>query len=483
MNVWVRDKRTPFVQTWRPFERWRWQIESLRNVGENGKIFLSLEVVIPNEDSLPFLVGSVAHIDYSVVLHDMITGIMPFLPAGGKGEDLPSVIFSSIGEGFERYLCFTYARYISETPGFIRVATYKELTKAGKRALGPSDIHLFHPKQYERGDLPFIPFDEDLPLSWVLGVDLLTATEVWGPAQIIVMGYSNRNEPLVGFSSSAGLSAAPSPEEAIIHGFQEFVERDANNIHWVTNIPPYSIPLTKEEIEKLTKTPLPELPGMRIDVFLWTEYAPEISVVTVHVIREDMKSYSYWPGIGVSFDFATALKKALSESAQGQLFIPYMHRIKEFYGKHSTYYYVEEDEDPSRIDNLFKTIVYYGYEKNLKRIYKEFFDLAPRLSLEEVEKQGFQIYPRKLSRTAQIELLKQISEKHGWHPAIFDLTPPEIRNSGALIRVLIPELTPYYTISLPVFGHPRYRHAPSILRGEERLLDLEDLRFDPLPYP
>ncbi|HID90172.1 MAG TPA: hypothetical protein EYP52_10775 [Anaerolineae bacterium] len=483
MNVWVKDKRTPFVQEWRPFDQWRWQKETFRNLGENGKVFVSLDVVIPNKDSLPFLVGSVAHLDYSTVLRGMSTGVMPFLPAGGKGVDVPATVFSSVGEGFERYLCFIYAQYIRHVPGLIRVATYRELREAGERALGPEELYLFHPRQYAQENFPFVPLQEDTLLSWIRGTDLLTGDVVWAPAQIIVMGYAAHGEPPVGFSSSAGLSAGSSIEEAIVHGFQEFVERDANNIHWVTRIPPLRVRLSRQDVERLTCISLPNLPTMRVDVFLWSEFVPEIAVVTAHVIREDMEWYAYWPGIGVAFDFATALRKALSESAQGQLFIPYMHKVKQAFGKHPTYYYVEEDEDPSRIDNLFKTIVYYGYRKNLERMYREYFDLSPEITLKGLEKRGFQLFPQRLSLTSQVKRVKEIAHKHGWHPVVFDLTPPEVQGSAALVRVVIPELTPYYTISLPAFGHPRYQNAPAILRGEERRLDLEDFCFEPMPFP
>lgn len=483
MDVWIKDKRTPFVRTWRPYNQWRWQKETFRNVGENGKPFVALDVVLPCKDSLPFFVGSVAHIDYSTVLHEMSTGVMPFLPAGGKGSNLPAAVFSSVGEGFERYLCFIYAQYIRDVPGLIRIATYKELVESGERALGPEDLYLFHPKQYAQENFPFVPLQEDLVLSWIRGTDLLTGETVWGPAQIMVMGYGAYDEPPVGFSSSAGLSAGSSVAEAMVHGFQEYVERDANNIHWVSRIPPYRVSLNQEEIEALIQMPLPRLPAQRIDVFLWSEFVPEIAVVTTHVIREDMDSYAYWPGIGVAFDFATALQKALSESAQGQLFLPYMHKVKQAYGRHPTYYYVEEDEDPSHIDNLFKTIVYYGYRKNLERMYREYFDQAPRTSVEELKERGFRIFPRSMSLSEEVEYIKDIARTHNWHPVAFDLTPPEIRNTAALVRVVIPELTPYYTVSLPVFGHPRYLEAPVILRGENRRLQFEDLSLAPMPFP
>jgi len=418
MDVWIKDKRTPFVRTWRPCNQWRWQMETFRNVGENGKPFVALDVVLPCKDSLPFFVSSVAHIDYSTVLHGMSTGVMPFLPAGGKGVDLPAAVFSSVGEGFERYLCFIYAQYIREVPGLIRMATYKELVEAGERALGPEDLHLFHPQQYAQENFPFVPLQDDLVLSWIRGTDLLTGETVWGPAQIMVMGYAAYGEIPVGFSSSAGLSAGS-----------------------------------------------------------------EIAVVTAHVIREDMESYAYWPGIGVAFDLATALQKALSESAQGQLFLPYMHKVKQAYGKHPTYYYVEEDEDPRHIDNLFKTIVYYGYRKNLECMYREYFDHAPEISLVELEERGFRILPRSMTLSEQVEYIKDIARAHGWHPIVFDLTPPEIKGSASLARVVIPELTPYYTVSLPVFGHPRYLEAPLVLRGENRYLHFEDLNFAPMPFP
>ncbi len=217
-------------------------------------------------------------------------------------------------------------RLLREPIGLWAQGTAEALERAGQRVLGPTDLPLFHERQYQSPDFPFVPFERTQRLTWIRGYDFLTGESVWGPAQVIVMGFLPVDEPRIGYASSAGLAAGSTWEDAFVHGYLEFIERDANNLFWVCQIPPLRLNLTLTDAFRLLRLPQPDLPSsMRFEVFIWPAGVRGVCVVTIHLIHEGFYLYRYFPGVGVGFDLITALRGALGESAQALLFITVMY--------------------------------------------------------------------------------------------------------------------------------------------------------------
>lgn len=460
-----------------------WAEEVLDNVGKYGEVILAVSINIPTSLDLPWYVGGALHSESAILLKlPTFGGSLPFTPTGGKGVSIESSFHSTIGETFERFLALLFGRTLNEQE--LIYASYKELEEKKIPALGPDKLYFFHHEQYSAPDFLFVPFTSDLKLTWMRGKYLLTNEEVWAPAQLVAFGFRRRKEemPIV-YPSSAGLCASFNVKGALLHGFLEYIERDANNLRWVSKIPPFRINLSLEQALNILNYDLPYYnKHIKFDVFLWPTDISGVCVISTHLVSDSLKEFKYWPGIGVGLDFVSALKGALGESAQAQLFIPVMHSMKQAFGKHPTFYYVKESEDPRNVDNLFKTVFYYGYRKNLQQIYSDFFDKAEVIQLDDLGRFGIP-FSLKGDLDTKIELIKKIAIKHRLNPVMFMVGPREISQSVTIMRVVIPELTPYYTIRFPLFGHPRYYNAPMLLGVGDRTLTYRELNRNPLPYP
>lgn len=460
-----------------------WIEEAMHHLGLGGKLFPFLSLTSSNFGELGWFTGGVTHSELGFLRQGFTTRSLPFIPTGGKGIGLREAFFSSLGESFERILPIISSSRISE--GDKLFGSYAELVSKKRRLLGPDVFPLFHEQQYQARDFPYTRFTPDLPLTWLRGRHVLTEGEVWAPAQIVTLGFQPTEvaEPHIAYGSSGGLCVASNIADAVIHGCLEYIERDANNIRWVARVPPVRVRVGLDEALRLVeKDNHLANPWLQFDVFLWPSDIRGVCVLTTHLINHSLSWYKYWPGIGVGLDFVTALRGALGEIAQAQLFISFMRRMKSSFGRHPTFYYVHEGEPLQKVDNLFKTVVFYGYPRNLERIYHDFFDQAQVISLQEIEQFGIPLRSSE-DKVLQLDRLCKIAARHHMNPIVFQLTPPEVASRITLVKVIIPELTCYYTSRFPLFGHSRYAHAPQILGAGSQNLTYEQLNFEPLPYP
>ncbi len=455
--------------------------EVLLNVGLSAKLFPRVQINVPHPGEIPWSAGGVAHLDIAHYLPGVHTGPIPFIPTGGKGASPWAAFMSSVGEAMERVLTLLHG--VRARGQDLWTGSYRELAQAGAKALGPDQLHLFHSEQYASPGFPFSPFTADQRLTWIRGWDLLSGEEVWAPAQLVAFGFSRSDEPRLGYASSGGLATGPTKAHTLLHGCLEYAERDANNIRWVARIPPLKVRLSLAQALTLCgHTRVSYSPRLRFDLFFWPIEIRGVCVLTVHLIHEGFRYYTYFPGIGVGLDFVSALRHAFGECAQAQLFISLMHDMYRRFGHHAAFYFVEEDEEPQNVDNLFKTVFYYGYPKNLSRIYEEFFDHAPEIEMGDLTAHGIEIRLGESDPQVLLKITLQRMAEAGLHPVAFSLTPPEVAHSLCITKVIVPELTPYYSARYPLLGHPRYAMAPEILESP-RKLTLEGMNKTPLPYP
>jgi len=459
-------------------------IETLCEWGRYGNIARSLDVFNCTLLDIHGFTSSLRQCDLRFLFGGLVSKL-PFIPAAGKGFDYTKAMLSGIGEYFERVIPILSRTYIMER---IYFATSADLRKYGKNVLGPDKLYLFHERQYADPRFPFVPFRENLKIGWVEARHLNSGENVFVPAQLIFGYFRMEREPPICYPTTDGLSAASTREEAILHGLLEFIERDANNIRWVAKIPPLKLKLDWEELLSLVGLPVEKsklrilMENYRLDTYLWPTELEGIPTITIHVINKRATWYKYYPGMGSDCTIIDALRKALAEVIQAMMFISYMELVRKAFGRHSTFYYVTEDEDPNNIDNLFKTVVYYGYEKNLRQIYEEYFSKAHLITL----KDATNIYGYSLeelnSVSKKLDICLKVLREHNIDPIVIDLTPPYVTNVR-IVKVFICELTQYYISRYPYFGHPRFYYAPRILNKSDRLLTFDELNKMPLPYP
>ncbi|MEM1572152.1 MAG: YcaO-like family protein [Pyrobaculum sp.] len=420
------------------------EIWLFENVGRVGHLFAPSYISVARFSDFPIHNAKVSDLDLGVAYRSPYFDFK-FIPHAGKGLTPLKAVKSALGEALERTLPLIH----SFKP---LLGKYSEL---GEPALGPGDIPLFAPQQR----VPFKPFTEKSYIGWVR---LEGGERPLVPAQIVVFGYRPvKGEELIGYSSSGGLSTGVGLE-AIYRGALEFVERDAVNLGWHSDIPPYKVKLTLEEALRLVGA-RPKPLDYKLHVFLWRTDVRGVYVVTAHLLAK-RSVYAYMPGGGAGFTFEEALAKALGEIGQAFSFMYTARRIKKEMGGDSPLYYVDKDADPSEADNLFRVVWYWGYEENLRRLYEMFFQRAKEIEMPRGEG------PERLSHRLSLLPPYYWYEYKGAEPL-------------KLVKVFIPSLTQYNAPRWPMFGHPRYYKAKAILGICDCEITYEELRKIPVPYP
>jgi len=143
-------------------------------------------------------------------------------PGSAYGADHGAVRAAALAEVAERYS----AAFLPDA-GLV-TATARELEHTTPR---PESFALFAPEQYVRPGFPFVPFTRDTRLSWVRGRRLSDGADAWLPAQLVYLGFIP-DEPMIGYSTSNGLAAGETWDNALLAALLELVERDAFMLTW-----------------------------------------------------------------------------------------------------------------------------------------------------------------------------------------------------------------------------------------------------------
>jgi ribosomal protein S12 methylthiotransferase accessory factor YcaO len=115
---------------------------------------------------------------------------------------------------------------------------------------------------------------EGMVLDWLPGMDLVTGEAIWVPAACVLLRPALDGAHVLPKSTSNGLAAGNSVEEAVCHALCELIERDAWTLAWLRTM---MIPYIREVARKLVQEPQTELErsNMLDDLY------PEIDVASV----------------------------------------------------------------------------------------------------------------------------------------------------------------------------------------------------------
>ncbi|GAB3110577.1 hypothetical protein GCM10027160_10830 [Streptomyces calidiresistens] len=159
---------------------------------------------------------------------------------GGGGTSPVEARLAAIGEAVERYS----AAWVPFDA--LRYGTHRELTRSGSHCLSPADFTPFADWQYERPGSRFVPFTPDTPLPWVESRRLADGAPVWIPAQPVYLRGDLMDRHPIAYPTSNGLAYGSTPDEALVGGILELVERDAVMLAWYRNL---SLPLIDVEAD------------------------------------------------------------------------------------------------------------------------------------------------------------------------------------------------------------------------------------------
>lgn len=416
--------------------------------------------------------SSCAHTPISSLMRDLrvreSTAETIAIPAGGKGVSIRQPLLGGLGEAAERLLAVLHFEAALDRLVF---ASYEQLVREGRRALGPDELPLFAPEQYSNPEFEYVPFHADTPLRWLEGREWLTGAEVLIPAQLVLMYYKyHPREARIGYSTSGGLAFHCDQRRAILHGLYEFVERDAVNVCWYSRLPP---PRVDVDLADFVATHM-DAPRARLSTpyikeirVLYNTLDIRIPVFVAIAVDESRQDRAFLAGGGAWSGRERALAQALLEIGQSRIGLKFYKPI----GANS----IRADSRPSEMNDFIDAEVYFGYAKNLPRV--SWYTAGESVI------QWASVPTSTFSSTQEeYEAAREWVRGDGLSPIIFDMNSAGW-TGVAVTKVFIPQLTQASVPSHPYLGHPRFYELPRRLGAAERTIGFGDLNPDPMPFP
>jgi ribosomal protein S12 methylthiotransferase accessory factor len=238
--------------------------------------------------------------------------------SGGKGATDLEARVSALSEAVERYCG---SRHGDEC------TVRDSMAGLGPSALHPNEITLFHERQYrdrarwnaDRSVCRMVPepFDDHAVTEWTPVWSLADSRQRFVPTQLL---YFHRPGQLTGDvfarADSNGNAAGSCPEDAIVQGFLELVERDAVALWWYNR--------TRHRGVRLGALDDPWIDDLveryrGIDREIWVlDITSDLGVPVMAAVsrRTGRPAEDIMLGFGAHFDPAVAVRRALTEHGQ-----------------------------------------------------------------------------------------------------------------------------------------------------------------------
>ncbi|WP_098008564.1 TOMM precursor leader peptide-binding protein [Streptomyces sp. sk226] len=369
-------------------------------------------------------------------------------------------------EGLERY-AGTHRRR-GTTPV---VDSYANL--AGQ-ALNPADCGFYAPETYATDPL-LSPFDPDRPIPWVWAHSLRDDAPVLVPARLAHYSAGVDADNFV-FECSNGCATGGSPEEAILFGLLELVERDAFLLAWygrarltAIDLATATTPAVRSMLDRAA------LHGYDVHAFD-TRMDLAVPVVTALAVRRDGGPGTLSFSAAAGFDPVETVESALSEVLT---YIP-----------HLPYQVAERRSELEAMERDFTKVLHlkdhaqlYGLP-SMTRHAATYLEPAAVLPLDEVFADWQPLRPRTGDLLDDLRFLCDRLTGAGYDVIAVDQTTPEQHRMGLhTVSALVPGLLPLD------FGWSRQR-APRMPRMRTALRtagrrpdDLPEAEIKAAPHP
>lgn len=405
----------------------------------------------------------------------MEPGVNDTLFGGGKGFTLINTMLSTVGEAVERAVG-ALVGCAPDYPGRRVLCSYEALIDKGLRAVAPSELGLFSDEQYASPSFLYARLHDDTTIQWVEGRRLRSGEPVWVPSQLVDMVHIyDIGEELIGYPVSGGLSCHTSTLAATYHGLTEVIERDAVNVSWYTDAPPFRVELD-DDVRATLGGFVDRLELDHSDSWLLmhpsgTCSAPTFSVVG---IQDWLQCRQYCAGGGCDVAPIAALRKAAAEFAQTRSTLGLaVAAPRSKVGRSVVTMFDWSVGRPLADMSLFlQAIGYYGLDEH--RHLLDSYLSGPIISWQEMIERAPGLDPTTTIEGRLDYLLDELAAK-GIDPIVLDYSHPDWTQL-AVVKVYVPELTTPFLQSRPMLGHPRLRPLRDSVLAP-------DGTIHPMPYP
>ncbi len=248
--------------------------------------------------------------------------------AAGKGASLPQARASALGEALERFSAEVHPGVVRE-----RGSLQSMRNRYGNAVIHPNAVMAYSDQQFAERDswnargsrfnkVPE-PLDSELEIDWTPVWSLSRERRCFLPTQLIVLGATSRSndgsgksDPWIAMECSNGNAAGNTPEEAVLQGFLELVERDSTAIWWYNRLRRPGIDLANSADPWITRL-LQDYGSIEREVWA-LDLTTDLRITSVVVLSRDLQGgpERILMGLGCHLDPRIAVQRALAEMNQ-----------------------------------------------------------------------------------------------------------------------------------------------------------------------
>lgn len=374
-------------------------------------------------------------------------------------------------------------RYGGMAPGGRRSVVRASYAEVRQTAVDPRTLGLHAPGDYLRPDFPFQPFDASRACRWVWGYSFARREPVLIPQGYAYYGAHARepDDPLFAYEISNGCALGSCPEEAILYGILEVLERDAFLMTWYARLPAARIDLSsaRDRSIPMLAQAIEAQAGYRVLAFDTTmeHGVPSVWAMAVSAPGADQPALAC--AAGAHLDAERAVGGALSEL--GPILTDLVDRYPDIAERGRAM-----AGDPSLVVAMDDHSVLYSSHEAACRL--EFLTASTQSRTFADIGSG----PGTAGALQNIDLTDDLTEMvhrlhcHGLDVIVVDQTTPEHRACGlSCVKVIVPGTLPM------TFGHgnsrvhelPRLQEVPSLLGYKDGILLPHEINPHPHPFP
>lgn len=241
--------------------------------------------------------------------------------SSGKGRTDAQARTSALCEALERYS----GVFRGDEPR--RSASFRGL---GAEAVDPRDCMLYSPQQYRdreawlargaRFQVVPLPFDDDAMIDWTPVWSLTQRRQRLLPTSYLYYNYPNPDGQFFAWADSNGAAAGATPEDAMLQGLLELVERDSVALWWYNRLPRPTVDLDSFGDDGFLAS-MREFYRQHGREFWVLDLTADLDIPCFVAISRRLHgpTQDIMLGFGAHFDAGIALSRALTELNQ---FIP-----------------------------------------------------------------------------------------------------------------------------------------------------------------
>jgi thiazole/oxazole-forming peptide maturase SagD family component len=364
---------------------------------------------------------------------------------GGSGVFRDEALIKTLAETAERY-----AQMVSQVSGKHRLlfATYAEIVAEGKRVLSFEKLQYFSSRQLASSAFPFRAAAKDRPFSWAKTRSLFDNSELWIPAQLLLVGYTLRKadgEDLCIPAVTTGTAAHVTATDALRNALLELVQTDCAMGHWYSShsAPKIDLDRRTRAIGRVLERQFP-LRGPE-PAFHWLRNAdlPAFTIAcTLHSSGDAIPTFAV--GLGCDMKLVPAMYKALVEAVAVRQ-LAKITLLDRSVGERSG----NGPIDPDNILDLDNNVAYYAMGAQAALLKSKFAKASLAASDLPPDWEGD-------ARDAIRILVRGFAET-GKELVFLDLTTEDVRQLGlSVIRAWSPDILSLSLPSCPPEVHPRF---------------------------